>query len=818
MQTPLAAHIRESDGTEQSLKAHSVSTARIAAESLQGCGLYSLGYITGLMHDAGKACGAFQAYLRAVVGASENEAKHIKKAPPHAPAGAIFVYERYFVGDDPIRRLAAQIISMAILGHHGGLTDCLAADGDYHSPYLNSILRSKSDICYDEAMEGFLREAASAEELDGLFCKACDELRVFFDRMPADIRSFCASMTARLALGALADADRWDTACFERCADSAAPAPPPRWEQWRESLEGRMARFKTDKGISAIRAGISQSCREAGRVSGAGIYRLTVPTGGGKTLSSLLLAVEQACVGRGNAERLIYVAPFNTILDQNARVIREALNEDELLLEHHADVTLEDDDDETVARHRVLTERWTSRIILTSMVQLLDTLFKGKNTNARRMPRLINSIIIFDEIQALPRKCTVLFECAARFLSDCLGCTVILCTATQPTLRAHGTDMLMTAEKMDAKPPLGVELISDTEALFDKLRRVRFTDERNVQRTNVRAAEDAAAMLRDGKSVLTVVNTKKTAREIFAGLKAANPPEDAVCVHLTTSMCAAHRKSVIDRMIKALDRKKRDPTAPCVCCVSTALIEAGVDISFPVVMRSMAGLPSILQAAGRCNRNGEASLGEVYIMRLSEERLSGLAEIRQGQQDSDGILDRAAREGLCVDRPEMISAYFHQQMHNDVKRPAELFFPVEDSSGVHYLARLLGRNRAMCEAAEYCRFDTLNHLALACNWRTVGREFNVFDEDTVAVITPYGGGKEIIERLFGSCSYEDEKRLLKEAQQYSVNVRRSAFGRLLDERAVNSLGETGAWALREERYDNEIGLLDEEREMELMLK
>ncbi len=811
----MLAHIRETDQTEQTLKEHSVNTAAIAAENLKRIGLYSFGYFVGLHHDMGKAIEPFQTYLRKSV---LNAGEYVKKAPPHAPAGAIWVYERYFAGDDQNRKCAAQIAAMAILGHHGGLADCLDTNCEYRSPFLKSIHWDKDEIHYDEAVSNFGREVAACDESDALFDKACAELEAFLSRAPKDIKSFCISMTARLILGALTDADRHDTACLERGVDSLVKEPTPEWSKWTNNLEKRMSRFKADSKISKIRAAISQACREAGKQCGAGIYRLTVPTGGGKTLSSALFAAWQGLLT--DRERLIYVAPFNTILDQNAEVLREAFGEDELLLEHHADVVIDEDDDVQVKRHRTLTERWTSRIILTSMVQLMNTLFKYKNTNARRLPRLANSIIIFDEIQALPRKLTVLFECAVRFMTDCLGCTAVLCTATQPTLRAHVTDVYsITAENLESKPPLGAELIPEVDALFDELRRVCFVDERDKPRTNEQAGAELAAMLNAGNSVLMVVNTKRTAREVYSALMSANPPQGAVCVHLTTDMCAAHRKQAIDAMTEALNRKKADPSAPCVCCISTALIEAGVDISFPIVVRSMAGLPSILQAAGRCNRNGEAERGTVYIWRMSEEKLSnGLAEISHGQQDSEGILDKAAREGHCIDKPEMISAYFHQQLHNDNDRLAELFYPFGEKSSRRYITRLLGKNTSMLKAVLYYEQNPLEHMTYYGNWRTAGEQFNVIDEDTTAVAVPYGEGKEIITELNSLSSYENEKKLIKKVQKYCVSVRSSVFKELKEARAVWLLGETGVWALREEFYDNETGLTRQGKPMEFLIK
>lgn len=807
----MIAHIRQTDGTEQSLSAHSKNVAALAAESLRAVKLEQLGYLAGLIHDLGKANASFERYLRAIHEASDPHDPSIRKAAPHAPVGAIWVYERYARTDDPARRRAAQLLAMVVLGHHSGLCDCLDQSSELRSPFLRAMDWDKEEIHYTEAVDNSLAEVAAAEEIDERFSQASDELSAFRERMPKSVLSFCMAMTARLVLGAVTDADRWDTACFERGADPMEEIPEPKWRIWLENLDARMARFKSTERLSSIRAQISRACWEAGKINGPGIYRLTVPTGGGKTLGGTGFGLMQAVYGREHTERIYYIAPFNTILDQNAKVIREALAEEELLLVHHGDIVFDDFQSEEAQTHKTLTERWTSRVILTSMVQFLGTLFGGKNTNARRLPRLANAILIFDEIQALPRKCVVLFECAARFLASCMGCTVLLCTATQPTLRQSKTDMRMTAEDMEKLPPLGTELIPGVEALFDQLRRVRFIDERSVRRTNDQAAADVAAMLRGKQSILMVVNTKNVAKEVYKKLGAAGLPKDIIRVHLTTDLCAAHREKAINHMIKALDARKENPDAPCVCCISTALIEAGVDISFPVVIRSMAGLPNILQAAGRCNRNREMECGEVYIWRLIEENLTSLPEIRQAQQDSDGILDRAAAEGMCVDRPEMIEAYFHRMLHNDRNRPPEFFYPIDAPSGTLYLASLLGTNAKLRNGLENRMFNPLEWLSLCCNWRTVGEAFKPIEQDTVAVVTPYEDGARIIDQLCSRCSLQQERTLLKQAQPYCVTLYRSAFEKLRKLRAVYPLAETGAWALMPEYYDAETGVQYQEQ-------
>ena len=663
---------------------------------------------------------------------------------------------------------------MVVYGHHAGLPDCLNEEGT--SAYLLALTQEKKDeIHYAEAARNFLSEVADVEELDDLFEKACGEVRSFFGNQ-SSAPPLWYGLLARLLLSALVDADRWDSACFERGEEPKASSETlTRWGGLLEKLEAYIkANFKNDTPIAQIRTQISDACA-MNATRPRGIFTLTVPTGGGKTLSSLRFALSHAAL-TGGMRRVFYVIPFNTILDQNAADIRKALDGYDIL-EHHSGVVQETEEESS--SYQNLTQRWDSDIILTSMVQFLNALFRAENTNARRMHALCHSILVFDEIQALPKRCTKLFEEAVRFLVEQCGCTVLLCTATQPRLDLRG-----------------LELIGDVSALFEGLRRVAYIDESRTNRTNAQAAEDLAVLLKARSSVLAVVNTKAVAQDLFEMVRSKADAE-VKCAHLSTLMCPAHRMDVLDEVKARLAQRR--PTF----CVSTALIEAGINVSFPAVVRSLAGLPSIIQAGGRCNRNCEEALGTVYVWRLSEEKLSRLKDIRKGQEISDAILRHCREYPGEIGDPEVIARYFEKEL---TEYKDELSFPYEDQSWKSSLFDMLSGNRQCVLAARDKKDEPLKRLAMPQSFRTANKAFQVIDQATRGILVPYEGGERIILDLAGAHTMKDEIRLIRQAQRYSVSVFEHTFKKLMAQGALTPVGETGAIALRKEFYSLETGL------------
>ena len=792
---PYIAHVDQKSGRTQSMTEHAENVAELSARFAAPLCLAQTARLIALVHDMGKGTPPFQAYL------AEDEKK---KTHFHAPAGAIFAYERWFSGDET-RRRAAQIIALCVYGHHTGLMDCVSKRSE--PSFLQKMQLDKHELHYNEAVAYFTENVASLPKLDALFADACKELNQF--RAKGKIGAFYDGLTARLLLSMLVDADRYDAACFEYGEDPFAQPPEPAWDELLRRLDAyTKARFAIKTPIDQIRAKIATRCGEAAARM-PGVYRLTVPTGGGKTLSSLRFALGHAA--RHGMARIFYVIPFNTILDQNARDIRAALGGYGSILEHHANVVVEDEGERM--QYRRLTERWDSHMILTSMVQFLNALYRCENTNARRMHRLMRSVIVFDEIQALPSKCRVLFERAVNFLVRNCGCTVLLCTATQ-------------MEFANLVMPDDNELMGDEKELaqlYDVLARVRWIPELSTSLTNEDAARKLQNLMCLQGSVLVVVNTKAVAWEVYrhtvdllkeqgvrpvaidctldreAVIRQAKAAEadDVLCIHLSTLLCPKHRLAYIDFMKAWLEGGGR------ALCVSTTLIEAGINISFPAVVRSLAGIPSIVQAGGRCNRNMERESGNVYIWEFQEEALKNLAEIENGKSCTRKLYHEAPEnfEALC--KPSGIYRYFGEEQSYTKKAEK---YPCENGN----LVDLLSVNKAFANG-------TKNLFPLKQAFRTAGETFRVIDEDTRAVIVPYGEGAAIINALLSQSEIKQRTLLLARAQQYSVNVYDSMMKRLEEEGAVYAVGDTGVMALKAEYYDAERGLPAEGREIHPMI-
>ena len=777
-----AARVDRESGRAQSLVEHAENVATLCARFAAPLHLEQTARLIALVHDMGKGTAPFQAYLTG--GAPE-------EAHPHAPAGAIFAYERWFSGGEA-RKRAAQTVALCVYGHHAGLMDCV--DRRSAPSFLEKMQADKRMLHYEEAVRYFAENVESLSGLDALFEKACEELKQF--REAGKKGAFYDGLTVRLLLSMLVDADRHDAACFACGEDALAQPPKPIWNELSRRLDAYAdAHFEIRMPIDRIRTEIAARCEQAaGRAPG--VYRLTAPTGGGKTLSSLRFALRHAARGM---ERIFYVIPFNTILDQNAQEIRTALDGYGGILEHHGNVVVEGEGE--WMQHRRLTERWDSPIILTSMVQFLNALYRCGNTDARRMHRLTRSVIIFDEIQALPRKCKVLFERAVNFLALKCGCTVLLCTATQMAFA-------------NIEMPDDCELMGDAGELArldDALARVRWIPELCPSLTNADAARKLCGRMQAHGSVLAIVNTRAVAWEVYRqavdllraqGMRPAavdsaldraaivqrarDAKDEVLCVHLSTLLCPRHRLVCIDFMKAWLEGGGR------ALCVSTSLIEAGIDLSFPAIVRSLAGLPSIVQAAGRCNRNGERERGDVYIWTLKEENLANLSEVESGRACTRALYHEARDRSEALCGPDGIRRYFEKE-ESYGKRVEKYPCPFGN------LVDLLSVNSAFARG-------TVDRFPLKQAFRTAGGIFCVIDEDARAVLVPYGEGEAIIGALLSSSGLRQRARLLARAQPYSVNVYDSTMKRLEAAGAVYPVGDTGAVALKAEYYDGQRGL------------
>ncbi|KAA5838425.1 CRISPR-associated helicase Cas3' [Saccharopolyspora hirsuta] len=536
------------------LSDHARETGALARRFAGEFGAGELGFALGLFHDAGKARGCWQRRLLEVEGTDE------AVGFPHKDFGARWLVD------------VAGPAALAILGHHGGLTSVTA---------FEEVIREEGTL-EEEVKRAFLAEVPEAEEILRVGSRGLVPVGWLRDPLTAELG-------IRLVFSALVDADHLDTAAHFDGLDAPAVrrdadmgALLARFEQQRLELLVK----RGGSPIDAVRERVYRRAVEHASQA-TGIYRMPAPTGIGKTLSSAGFALHHAALlGK---KRVIVAVPFITVTEQNAKVYRSMLGT-ENVLEHHSAVTPPESGAQG-RRWRSAAENWDSPFVVTTTVQLFDSLFGRKPSQMRKLHRLANSVLILDEVQALPLRVLVPILDALRVLSEQFGTTVLLTSATQPSF-----EHLQVWNDLELP-----SVVDDPVSLFEQMRRVSYEWWLDPKPSLDEVADTAGKH----EQVLVVVNTVKDARKVYQRWVSESP--DATW-HLSARMCAAHRRAVLDAV-----RERLDDGLP-VRLVSTQLIEAGVDVDFPVVYRAMAPAESLQQAAGRANREAKLpELGKVVI-------------------------------------------------------------------------------------------------------------------------------------------------------------------------------------------------------------
>jgi CRISPR-associated endonuclease/helicase Cas3 len=607
----------------------------------------------------------------------------------------------------------------------------------------------------------------------------------------------------------LLDADRLNTANFEKpkAAEFRTTGCTPKWHEFAKRLDQHIGKFEVRNPIDETRNRISQECLEAASRPEC-LFTLTVPTGGGKTLASLRFALHRAAQSTNPViERIIFVLPYTSIIDQNAREVRRMLGDDNVL-EHHSNLVPDVDN----WRNRVLSENWDSPVIFTTSVQLLDALFAQSTGATRRMHQLVNSILIFDEIQTLPVKTIHIFNNAINFLTSICNTTVVLCTATQPLLGRVDSSkgvLPITAEN---------EIVRDKRRLFHDLKRTEIIDKCRLEKWNHDEIKTfAIEQLALHQSLLIVCNTKDSARRMFAKLHESS---DALIVHLSTSMCPAHRRNKIDEIKACLHPDAGKP----IVCVSTQLIEAGVDLDFGCVIRSLAGMDSITQAGGRCNRHGNRTIGYVYILNFSEEILgSGLSEISTAQEITARILGEFKAKPARFHH-DLLSEETMQQFYEYYffRRAKEMTYPLKAGKGNPPVAQdtnildLLTMNPASLESAKREGLKEALALPLKQAFSTAAQAFQVIDAPTRGILVPYGEeGRKLIGDMAAAfanekCPLNEQIPLLKKAQHFTVNVFPNMIDKLHKVLAIREIQPNSQiYYLDERHYHADLGVTHE---------
>ena len=710
------AHSKEGEPKEewQPLEVHLKNVAEMAQIFANRFAGGNWAYLAGLWHDLGKYSLEFQDRL---ISLNDPDAhiEHKWGRPDHSTAGAQHAFNR--LKDE------GRIIAYAIAGHHAGLPD-----GMNSAPSCLSARLGKDVPDYTASPKELLNKDIAVT------------LPFHMDRKRF---SFQLSFFIRMLYSCLTDADFLDTERFISSAKASRRQGYPDLSVVEAKLALHMERLVGDSTASFInkwRATILQYCVDAGDLP-TGLYSLTVPTGGGKTLSSLSFALRHAI--KHGLDRVIYVIPYTSIIEQNAEIFRQILGES-AVLEHHSNFEPREED----YRSRLASENWDAPLVVTTNVQFFESLFGNRSSQCRKIHNIAKSVIILDEAQMLPLP--ILKPCleAVKELTASYGATIVLCTATQPALSG-------SSQFKDGLNKVH-EIIPDPPALYAAFKKV------DVRFLGVVKDEELGQRLRNHGQVLCVVNTRGHARRLYKQLDGIEG-----CYHLSALMCPAHRTKVI-KIIKDVVRNGR----PC-RLISTQLIEAGVDIDFPVVYRSIAGIDSVAQAAGRCNREGRlAQNGQAYVFEPEDGLPPG--HFRQTAQVAEGVM-RHHDDPLAL---ETIEEYFRTLYWSKQDRLDEY----------HILADL-------AERAPYGDFP----------FRQVSEEFTFIKEGGLEpLIIPWNKDAQ---KLIGEIQYADNPAYAaRKAQRFTIQIPRAVFDGLLRMGHATSVRDGYNVLTNMDIYQDDLGL------------
>ena len=603
------------------LEDHIIETAKSALAFAKAFGSENAGFLLGLFHDLGKVNPAFQAYLHACNGGKKQQ------GPPHAVCGASYLWKMLRKNSSSA---SMAVMAMGALGHHGGLS----------AEHIVATAGGKLDQWWSDLQNNHLKKRMQ-EALQVLPLRTPESLPE--DNLRRELR-------LRMLFSALVDADFLNT---EKHFDQGRSAmrgvwtrPADLWPIFRAD-QLRMMRLGRGSSINRIRQQIYFSCVKAGQHP-PGVFRLTVPTGGGKTRSGLAFALSHATANRSHGFRRVIVSlPYTSIIDQNARVYREIFG-DHFILEHHSQVEIPEDDrqDEIYLRQRLAAENWDFPLIVTTNVQLLESLFSNKPGRCRKLHNIARSIIILDEVQTLPLDLLAQTADVLRALVDEYGVTLVLSSATQPAF--DQTQYLKSFEGLDIQ-----EIVGHYKSHFEKLERVEYQPVRQYDALSELAEE---LVKPKNSQALVILNARKHALELHEELRQHGV--DGL-YHLSTLLCGAHRKRILREIT---ERLALDNPLP-VLLISTQVVEAGVDLDFPIVYRAMGPLDRIVQAAGRCNREDKRSVkGKVVIFDFPNNACPPGA-YKMGTEDTKMLLSRNVPERLHD--PELYTEYF-QMLFRDV--------------------------------------------------------------------------------------------------------------------------------------------------------
>ena len=729
------AHIAQDEqgiwAPPQSLKGHLEMVASLSGSFAGSFSSSFWGKLAGLAHDLGKSTPEWQIYIREKIGFEKEGEPERDKTLDHSSLGAVAVEQLF-----PIH--IGRILSYIIAGHHAGLPDW---EG------------STASLKYRLQQGDSKYSSIPSEYIEPLIKDPLPKLPRLFNPNTLDV-----SFWIRMLFSCLVDGDFLDTEQYMQKEVSNLRTGFYNIEQLLKLFDSHMislaAQATAALSVNQMRNQVLADCRTAAQLS-PGLFSLTVPTGGGKTLASLGFALEHA--KRFNKKRIIYVIPYTSIIEQTVDVFRNVFGDDQVI-EHHSNF----DSDYQSQKIRLASENWDAPIIVTTNVQFLESLYASRPGRCRKLHNIAESVVIFDEAQLLPVEFLHPILESIEQLATHYRTSLVFCTATQPSFEKSSQFPSFPGFEKG----LIREIIKDVPSLFRILKRV------NIELCDPNTPiswEELAARLVTYDKVLCIVSDRKSCRELYALM----PPGT---IHLSALMCPQHRTEIIKQIKESL--KTNQP----VRVISTQLVEAGVDIDFPVVFRALAGIDSIVQAAGRCNREGKlvGQLGQVILFTPARKAPPGI--LRKASEITEILLHEATGNFFDAD---LYKKYF-----------TALYWKADSLDSHHILNLLKPDSKTM-----------------GIQFRSAAKAFTLIDDsNSETILIPYGAGKSLIERLqYIDMQNEPSARyLFRKLQRYAVSIYKNQFQALLQRGSLKEVYPK-VFALQcAVEYSDSVGLLIDE--------
>lgn len=819
---------------EQTLNEHLVSTGNMAGEIGKEVGLESFMRLSGYLHDVGKADRLFQGYIR---GASKSSVNH------SSAGGKVFIdfiQNGLVLNELQTKSVFAyfkEVMVYIILAHHG-LYDVIPYGSSDNKSYLRLGYDKEGDYHYCEDVIPFVKRMDeyiekhfnitfntlikdAYKEFEAVYVK----LRRMFNKNEnrnkrREEKEYYIACLTRLCLSIIKESDIYDSSnAFHNPKQHlwSEEETTKVWEKAYEKTENMYREYESSSDISnlnRVRNNLARLSLDAGKTNKNGIFKMSLPTGAGKTKASLRYAVANA--KNQNKKRVFYITAYLSVLEQNAKDIRDILRMDDVILEHHSNVVIDiksinesNDDYNDYKKDTYLKESWEQPIILTTMVQFLNTLFKEKASNIRRFSKLISSVIIIDEVQSLPLKVLSNFNLMMNFMKEIMHCNIVHCTATQPILDSEAMAYpVQYGNEVDEM----IEIIRQEDISNECFQRVDFYNmtgsNGGIKLTTEELSKHILEELQTFDSCLVVMNTKSAVSKLYDYL--LDKKLNVEIKYLTTNLCAANRLNIISELKDKLLGNRNKGEHNKIICVSTQLIEAGVDLDFDIVFRSLAGIDSLVQCAGRCNRedkliiNEKKTRGKLFIIRYLEENLSRLQDIKATVDASEYAIRDYFKKHEDEDG-KLVIEKLQKQYFNKYYITNQHAMDYADNLRKSNMIEELGRNnpdRSSYIIGRHSESEPKPKLYQA--FKRAAENFQLIENNTTGIIVPYKN-QELLDELRQAISerkYSEIKAILQKLQRYTINVydinKLSPF--------IEKNSEFDVYFLLEGYYNEDIGI------------